>query len=58
MKKRLTLKQESLTELTTDELGLAIGGAQSGDLFTCPVVQCIDDLSLPRCGDITANTCA
>lgn len=58
MPKRLTLARESIAELTTDELTAAVGGvAQSGDLFTCPVVPCVDGLSLPRCGDITANGC-
>ncbi len=59
MTKRLTLKRESVAELTTEELTLAVGGGQSDTLrFTCPVLQCVDTLSLPRCGDITANTCA
>jgi hypothetical protein len=58
MTKRLTLKRETIAELTAADLTTVVGGAQSGELFTCPVLQCIEDLSLPRCGDITANTCA
>jgi len=58
MRKRLDLRRESLTELTTDELLLAVGGSPTGQDMTCPVGQCLNDMTLlPRCGDITANTC-
>ena len=57
MKRTLRLRRETLSELTVDELKIAVGG-NSGP--TCPVLPCLDDLlytQLPRCGDITANTC-
>ena len=42
MTKRLALKRETVAELTTDDLRIAVGG-QSG--VTCPVSDCVRDLS-------------
>ena len=43
MKRALTLRRETLTELTTEDLRIAVGGFASGK--TCPLSDCVDDLS-------------
>ena len=40
MKRTLTLKSETLAELTTDQLTRVVGGAPP----TIPVQQCLDEL--------------
>ena len=45
--RRLTLKKETLTALTTDELrGVAAGQYVSG--VTCPVKECLDTNGISR----------
>lgn len=42
MTRTLALKRETLTELTTDDLTIAVGGASG---VTCPVKWCVENLS-------------
>ena len=41
-KRTLSLKRESLTELTTGQLADVVGGASG---VTCPVKYCLQDIS-------------
>lgn len=42
MTRTLSLKRETLTELTADDLRIAVGGASGA---TCPLGDCVDELS-------------
>jgi hypothetical protein len=42
MKRTLSLKRETLAELTTDDLRDVVGGASG---ITCPLGDCVRDLS-------------
>lgn len=44
-KRTLSVKRETLTELTADDLAIAIGGASG---VTCPVKDCVQDLTSLR----------
>lgn len=65
MKRTLTLKRETLTELTGADLSAVVGAAASG--LSCPLKDCVQRLTdaiscTPSCGYTdccpTANTCA
>lgn len=43
MARRLTIRREALTELTTDELTGIVAAAPSGK--TCPIGDCVKNLS-------------
>lgn len=47
MKRTLTLKTESLTELSFDELGLVLGGQDAPSKNTCPLLECINSVYIP-----------
>jgi hypothetical protein len=58
MTKRLTLRRESLTELTTDDLRLAVGGLSGPTCAagaSCPILRC-DMSDLLGCV-MTHSTC-
>lgn len=46
MTRSLRLRREALSELTTDDLQGVVGGASG---LTCPVKECVGDLSLLTC---------
>lgn len=48
MKRTLTLRTESLSELSFDELGL-VAGAQPGPTVvpTCPLIECLNSYFIP-----------
>lgn len=53
MKRSLSLKSETLVELTANDLGAVVGGALPSGV-TCPAVQCLSDQACsltvqPRC---------
>lgn len=42
MRRTLSLRRESLAELSSDDLAAVAGGNQySGDALTCPVLRCL-----------------
>ena len=55
MKRTLRLRSESLTELTTDELG-GVAGAQELSLLSCPALRCLLD-TLVTCVVVRTRDC-
>lgn len=56
MTKRLTLKRETIAELSNEELTGAVGGVSIPTFcvrLTCPVLQCLTNRE--DCGNITYN---
>jgi hypothetical protein len=49
MKRTLRLRAESLTELTSHELGGVAGAQQDLSLFSCPVLRCLATYPLNDC---------
>ncbi|HEU0132262.1 MAG TPA: hypothetical protein VFQ85_14835 [Mycobacteriales bacterium] len=57
MKRSLSLKRETLAELSTDDLLRVAGGAATGNGLTCPVgASCVNELTL-SCPERTCNCC-
>jgi hypothetical protein len=49
MKRTLNLRREALAELTTDELTAVVGGAQTVQGPTCPLLNCVVPSYKPQC---------
>lgn len=55
MRRTLKLKRETLSELTTEDLRVAVGGGLSGPtcvMVSCPVLNCLSD-QIVGCRDLT-----
>lgn len=58
MKKRtLSLKRETLTDLTTGELGAVVGADAALSGITCPVLDCLNFSEPSTCFDCVTRTC-
>ncbi|HVF03356.1 MAG TPA: hypothetical protein VNA20_00810 [Frankiaceae bacterium] len=54
-KRTLSLKRESLTELTTDDLTGVVGAAAGTEILSCPIFDCLDVLTRDIRCDNTLN---
>ncbi len=54
--RRLTLRRETLTELTPDQLRGVVGAAGPSGL-TCPVLDCLSVSADPSCLDCLTRSC-
>jgi len=54
MKRNLVLRREALTELTFDQLDGVVGGAQTAQGGTCPLLACITGI---LSNDCVTHTC-
>jgi hypothetical protein len=47
-KRTLSLKRESILDLTIDELGVVVGGQDARTLAnTCPILECVNSRYVP-----------
>ncbi|MDQ1713431.1 MAG: hypothetical protein QOE45_2881 [Frankiaceae bacterium] len=49
MKRTLNLRRETLSDLTVDELTSVVGGAQTAQGPTCPLLDCVLPSVSPKC---------
>ena len=57
MKRTLTLKRESLAELTESDLGGVVGGQYTVYGLSCPIGVCVRTLPLNDCVRTLPNHC-
>ena len=57
MKRTLTLRSETLAELADDDLTGVVGGRYSGRGLSCPILDCLNETTPPRCQYATFDGC-